>query len=344
MSRSLLNITLVLICIVIVGWLLVVGRHLLVPFAIAMIVWYVIDTVADAFSDNPIGIPIPRWLTIPLSMTIISITVYFLFSLIRQNISEFVGDAPFYQERLKNLLLQLSNIFDLSDADVMQTLIPQLNITKIATGLASITSNFLSSLGLVLIYVLFLLFEQSAINGKFNALFSGRDQAHLAVSIREKIVNSIRHYVSIKTVVSLLTAVISYTVLAIVGVKYAVLFAVIIFLLNYIPTIGSLIGVLFPSLMALLQYDSIWPFVAVVVMLGMAQFFIGNFVEPRLMGKTLNLSPLVILLSLSLWGSIWGVTGMVLCIPLTVMMLIVCAQFQISRPIAILLSANGKID
>jgi predicted PurR-regulated permease PerM len=132
-------------------------------------------------------------------------------------------------------------------------------------------------------------------------------------------------------------------VLTLIGVNYAALFALIIFLLNYIPTIGSLIGVVFPSVLALLQFSTAWPFVAVVVLLGVIQFCIGSLLEPRLMGRSLNLSPLVIILSLSFWGSIWGVTGMVLCVPLTVMLLIVCAQFPLSRPFAILLSVDGDI-
>lgn len=343
MNRSLLNIALVLICIAMVGWLLVVGRNLLVPFAIAIIVWYVIDTLASAINHNPFGITVARWLTIPLSIIIITVAAIFLLNLIRQNLSDLTNDAPIYQDRLKNLLEQFFDTFKISDPDLLQNLLPQINIGKLATGLASITSNFLSSLGLILIYVLFLLIEQSAIDGKFNALFPKKAQAQVVAAVQEKIADSIRHYVGIKTAVSLVTACTSYIILTLIGVKYAVLFAVIIFLLNYIPTIGSLIGVLFPSILALLQFDSIWPFIAVVALLGAVQFVIGNLLEPRLMGNTLNLSPLVILLSLSLWGSIWGVTGMVLCVPLTVMMLIICAQFQSSRPIAVLLSANGDV-
>ncbi len=100
---------------------------------------------------------------------------------------------------------------------------------------------------------------------------------------------------------------------------------------------------LFPGLLALVYFDSLTPFLIIVLGLGTIQFLIGNLLEPRLMGNSLNLSGLVIMLSLSFWGAIWGVTGMLLCVPLTVMVLIICAQFPASRPVAVLLSADGEV-
>nr|WP_306303376.1 AI-2E family transporter [Pseudovibrio denitrificans] len=115
------------------------------------------------------------------------------------------------------------------------------------------------------------------------------------------------------------------------------------FLLNYIPTIGSLIAVIFPSLLSLVYFDTLTPFIAITLGLGAVQFILGNLVEPRLMGTQLNISPLVIMISLSFWGALWGVIGMVLCVPLVVLAIIICAQFPSSRPIAILLSGDGNV-
>ncbi len=115
-------------------------------------------------------------------------------------------------------------------------------------------------------------------------------------------------------------------------------------MLNYIPTIGSLIGVVFPALLTLVQFAALGPFLVVTIGLGLTQFVFGNVLEPRMMGKSLNLSPLIVIVSLAVWGSIWGVTGMFLCVPITVVMMIVLAGFPQTRPIAILLSATGRID
>lgn len=115
------------------------------------------------------------------------------------------------------------------------------------------------------------------------------------------------------------------------------------FLFNYIPTIGSMLAVAFPAALALVQFDTSSEFFLVVLLLGGLQFLIGNVLEPKLMGSSLNLSGLVILISLAFWGSIWGITGMVLSVPMTVVILIVCSHFSSTLAIAILLYSEGEI-
>jgi predicted PurR-regulated permease PerM len=128
-----------------------------------------------------------------------------------------------------------------------------------------------------------------------------------------------------------------------VGVDFASFWAVLIFLLNFIPTIGSIIATAFPSLLALVQFETAGPFFITISILTAIQFSIGSLIEPKLMGNRLNLSPLVILLSLGLWGSIWGIPGMFLCVPITVIIMIICAYFPETRPIAVALSGNGEL-
>lgn len=128
-----------------------------------------------------------------------------------------------------------------------------------------------------------------------------------------------------------------------VGLDFAEFWALLIFFLNYIPNIGAIVATAFPAALALIQFESWWPFLEVTSGIVAIQFFVGNFLEPRLLGKSLNLSPLVILFALALWGAIWGVLGMFLSVPITVMMMIIFAHFDVTRPIAILLSQDGYI-
>ena len=126
-------------------------------------------------------------------------------------------------------------------------------------------------------------------------------------------------------------------------VDFAGFWAVIIFLLNYIPTIGSLLGILFPALLALVQFDTFVPFLIVTPSLAVIQVFIGNFLEPMMMGSSLNISPFATLVSLAVWGSIWGMPGMFLCVPITVIAMIIFAHFPRTRPITVMLSTDGRV-
>ena len=178
------------------------------------------------------------------------------------------------------------------------------------------------------------------------AIYPKKDQFDTTNEILLKIDKSIGSYISIKTLVSLLTATLSYITLLLIGIDSALFFAFLIFLLNFIPSIGSLIATIFPALMALLQYGSetYTPFILVVVFVGAIQLVIGNFLEPKLMGNSLNISSLVVILSLTIWGVIWGVAGMVLSVPITVIMILIFSNFESTKKIAILLSEKGEIN
>ncbi|PVB59361.1 AI-2E family transporter [Labrenzia sp. 011] len=344
MRSPLFSLTLSVLLVCMVGWLLVVGRSLLLPFVIALIVWYMINALSHVFGRIPIG----RWrlpgiVALLLALSSIFVAATFVLDIVTVNLTQLAQDAPTYQRRLEDLFNQASSHFQLNDPVELKDLFPDSIVPRMVTAGASLVTALAGSASLVFIYVLFLLLEQSTFDRKFQKLFTSPERARAAFAVREEINRSILHYFSIKTTVSIATGVLTSLVLIAIGLPYAALFGFIAFLLNYIPTIGSLIGVIFPSLLAVVYYDTLGPFIAIATGLGLIQFMIGNLVEPRLMGSNLNLSGLVIMLSLAFWGAVWGVVGMVLCVPLTVMIVIVCARFEASRPIAVLLSQTGEI-
>ena len=204
-------------------------------------------------------------------------------------------------------------------------------------------TNAAGNAGVILIYVLFLLVEQRSFPAKMAAIFPDAEQLEGMRRLLSQITQDIQTYIWIKTLMSLLTAGISYAILLMVGVDYAEFWAIVIFLLNYIPTIGSLLGIVFPALLALVQFESAVPFLIVTPALAVVQVVVGNLLEPRLMGQSLNLSPFIIIVSLAVWGTLWGVVGMFLCVPITVIAMIVLAHFERTRPVAVLLSSDGKI-
>ena len=152
--------------------------------------------------------------------------------------------------------------------------------------------------------------------------------------------DQVQHYLLIKTFISMLTGFIGGTILIIGGIDFAIFSALLIFILNFIPNFGSIIATLFPLLIGILQYGFSLRVLLVFIGLMLTQFIIGNVVEPRITGKSLNLSPIVILISLILWGYIWGIVGMMLAVPLTSALKIFFQNIPLLKPIAELISAD----
>jgi len=140
-----------------------------------------------------------------------------------------------------------------------------------------------------------------------------------------------------------LTASLSYVVFRYLGLEFAETWAVLTFAFNFIPSIGSVVAVLFPAAVSLVQFETITPFLIILFGCGSTQFAIGNFLDPALLGRSLNLSTLTVILALTFWASVWGITGAFLSIPLTVCLLIIFSHVPITRPLAILMSQEGTL-
>ena len=153
----------------------------------------------------------------------------------------------------------------------------------------------------------------------------------------ESINAQVRKYLLIKTATSLLNGLMVWIVLAVFGVDFAALFGLLAFLLNFIPNIGSMIAATLRVGFAFFQFGTFWtPFWILVITVGLDNV-LGNFLEPKIMGKGLGLSPLLVFFSLLFWGWLWGVPGMILSVPLTAVIKIVCQNVPALRPVAVLM-------
>jgi AI-2 transport protein TqsA len=325
---------------VLMVYVLVTGSDLLIPLAIAVMIWYLINALSRMFENH---LRTPGWLALTLAITTLVIALGLIVEMISDNIAAVRTAAPTYQANIETLIEKAVKFGGFTEMPTIGHVVDQIDVKALIGGVASATAKVAGNAGLILIYVIFLLAEQRTFGRKIKALFPDPARESEVQKILADIQKRTQTYVSVKTLLSLLTAAVSYVVLAIVGVDLAAFWAFVIFLLAYIPTIGSLLGVVFPALLAIIQFGTLGPFLIVTVGLGAAQFMIGNVLEPRMMGKSLNLSSLVVIISLAVWGSIWGVTGMFLCVPITVILMIVLAEFKQTRAVAILLSADGRI-
>ncbi len=324
--------------------LLVVGKTLLLPFAVAVMIWYVIQAMAVSIRKIRIGQLQPfRYLGLWMALLVIGLLISGVFSMIGDTVEQVRVAAPEYRDNAQQILAKFSRFTGIEVAPVIQDWVSQLDLGKLIGDIAAGVMALAGNAGMVAIYVVFLLLEQRYFSIKIRLLFPHKDKREKVQSVMHQIQVQIRQYLYLKTILSVLTGLLSYLVLIWVGVDYAPFWALLVFLLNYIPTIGSLIAVALPTVLALVQFETFTPFLILFVSLGSLQMLIGNVIEPRMMGSSLNLSPLVVILALSLWGQIWGIIGMFLSVPITVIVLIILSHFLPTRPVAIMLSKNGRL-
>ncbi|MDB4345708.1 AI-2E family transporter [bacterium] len=334
----------VMIIVFLTFYLLHLGQALLLPLVIAGAVAYLISILAHAIcSFQSKGFSVPKPLAMIVAIAIIGLTLSSLVQLITVNIKSVVAEAPGYQSNLEALIYKGYSMFGVEEAPNIREILNQLDFGAYLQSFGATVRSLLSSTGIIIVYLIFLLLEQRTFGDKIKAIIRDPKRQEDAFELIDKMRSEIRTYVGIKVLTSATTGLISYFVLKQVGVHFASFWAVLIFLLNFIPTIGSVIATAFPSILTLVQFDTLGPFIITVSILTAVQFCVGSLVEPKLMGNRLNLSPIVILLSLGLWGSVWGIPGMFLCVPITVIIMIICSYFPATRPFAILLSGNGKV-
>jgi predicted PurR-regulated permease PerM len=259
--------------------------------------------------------------------------------LISNSFSSFSEDLPGYERNVKIMMQSVSSALEaygieLTGNQLFSDFDPS-SIMSTMSGLLSDLGGVMGNTFTILFLTLFLLFELETIPLKLDAIASNKE----SFSYLEGIGKSIRHYLSIKTITSALTGLLIWISLEIVGVDYAIIWAVIAFLLNFIPNIGSIIAAVPAVLFALVQLGwsgAVW---TVVVFLA-ANMVIGNVVEPKMMGKGLGLSTFVVFLSLIFWGFLLGTVGMFLSVPLTMALKIAFEQNPETRWAAILLGTE----
>jgi predicted PurR-regulated permease PerM len=328
-----------------VFYLLIVGQAILLPLVIAIVFWYLISLMSGGFGRIMLGgNPLPTMTCYILSFLTFFAIIWGIVELIASNIAGVVRVAPIYQANLEVRWENFLAFLRIEQEPTLAQFNEVLNLGQFITGLAASLTNIAANMLIIIIYVIFLLLEQGNFSEKVASLANNPDKEKRARQLLSKINEDVKKYISIKMLTSSTTGILSYILLKVVGVDFAEFWALLIFLLNFIPTIGSIVATIFPSLITLVQFDTYNPFFAVFVGVTAIQVCVGSILEPRLMGNSLNLSPLIILLNLSLWGLIWGIPGMFLCVPLLVISMIVFSHVPATRPIAILLSRDGRIS
>lgn len=335
------------------GWMVVIaislvliraGKDLFIPLVIALIGVYLIKILERWIGCVKMaGRRLPPLACLTLAFLAVIALSFLLFSIIADNAMMVAEFAPAYQARLLAIQSELFLAAGIDQAPALRDFFGGFDIPGAVTLLATNLASLLKTAVLILIFGVFLLLESRFISSKISALFPDPARQVRVQGILKRVDRDIQTYFGVKTAVSLLTALLSYAVMKWIGLNFAAFWALLVFILNFIPTIGSIVATALPGLLALVQFDQWRPVIILVVGITVIQQLLGNIIEPNLMGMTLNLSPLVVVMSLILWGMLWGVVGMFLCVPITVIIVIILANFPSTNWVAILLSKDGSI-
>jgi len=314
-------------------------NHIVTPFLLAA--FLAIISAPPLTWMQRLGVP--GYLASIVLFSMVGLAFFLLFVAIKGAAESLASQAPVYQARLAGWLVYIQDLAESSG--LPPELVPDqfpipsaAAITSYATGIAAGVGQFTASTLLVLLFFMFLLLEERNLSDKLSAAFPGRSRARVRA---RRFLRSVYRYLLVKTTTSVATGVIIGVGLHFMDIDFAVLWGIVAGLLNFIPTIGSFIAA-FPAVIIALLGPSLMDVVLVILLYLAVNITIGSIIEPRLMGRSLGLSPLVVLVSLLVWGWVFGPVGMLLSIPLTMIAKIALESNPDTRWLGILLSEKAR--
>lgn len=327
-----------IIALILVGFVLKAAQVVVLPLIIAWLLSYLFAPVVTFLARHKV----PTGMAV-LAVLLILVGFFYLIGMfVQTRVMGFIGQYDEYAVQLNQITSDVMTRFN----------IPENYFEgfdwagKVGAGLVSLSGSFVSlvsNMGMILIFLVFMLLGKPYSRRKIYEAFPDQ-QAQKITTVTGSITGQISRYLSIKLMISAITAVLVWAVLVIMNVDFPVTWAVFTFLLNFIPTVGSVIATIPPVLVALVQfYPGFWPAVIVLILLLLIQQTMGSFIEPKLMGDSLNLSPVVILLSLVFWGWLWGIVGALLSVPIAAAIKIVCENIEALRPISVLMGSGKSL-
>lgn len=340
--NKLLQFVAIIIALFIIFYILHIGASFIVPFIIALLLSFSIMGLSNIFK----AYRIPSVISMILSLSCYAFLFWLIGNIFNANFQELMQKVPEYEVRIAELIASVFEYFEVEQPETVTEYFARLDFVTIGRDFWTAIANIFSKIWLIMFYVLFILLEHRYFWAKLKAMIRNEGQENKVLSALMQIKHDVKSYFVIKTWVSLVTGGLSYLVLMFFGVDFALFWAFLIFAFNFIPTIWSVIAVLFPVALALVQFESLYSVVFLFIGLTWIQVLMGNIIEPRFVGNKLNLSPLVIILSLWFWWYIWGIIGMLLSVPIMVILNIILSKFDSSRPFAVLFSEKWdlKID
>jgi predicted PurR-regulated permease PerM len=330
---------LVILAVIAAGATLYYLASILTPLALAMFLAVMIDGFARVLEHR---LPhISRRAALPLALLISILLFGGTAVFVAMNGTAFITQLVTYGPKLDGILYQIATVAHVKDPPTIVSMIRGLDVSKYLGLAARAVQDFASTALFVLVYLAFILASRKGWERKAIGLFPQREERQEAMVAFLRIRDGVEQYLFVQTITGLMVAVLSLFAMLAVGLHDALFWSFLIFLAVYIPVAGGVFAGVAPPIFALVQFDGYGHALVLLVLLQLVGVIIGNVVYPRMQGRSLNIDPVMILLSLAFWSGIWGLTGAFLSTPLTVMAMVILAQFDGSRWISVILSADG---
>lgn len=331
-----------IIAFAVVLFLLVQARFILISLVIAIVLFSLTTDAISSISRLRIGgWRITNWLASVAAFALISSVLLALSGLILVQVNTVVTTTINYTDQAVGAIARLFSWMGPDTEAAVAASIRSIELSGYIRTAAGQAGNVLSATTLVILFVGFLFAERIWFDTKLENLMQDRARARQVSRIIRSIIRRVNHYLLVKTGVSAATGFSVYLVMLFFGLEFAAPIGILTFVLNYLPSVGSIIATFLIALVAYLQVTDPGFAVLIFVIVGMIQFVLGSVIDPMLMGRTLRVSSFGIIIAMAFWGAVWGVPGMFLAVPIMVATMIVCSHIPAARSVAILLSREG---
>jgi predicted PurR-regulated permease PerM len=336
----------VFICCILAGAVLKIASSVILPFTIAVLLAFVMYPMLKGLDK----LHCPRFLSILLAVIIIITGLYIFGVVLFMSGRMIVAQYPKYESRFAEIYAWVARVFELpydKDLSFWESLWVQPGIRtwirEFTFSFSNIFLRFLSNAVFVVLFLVFLLLEASFFKEKLETAFESRIDRISRMG--NDIIHQITRYLAAKFLISLVNGIVFALAFYIVGLEFAIVWGIVQFVMNFIPTLGSIVSGAAMSIFALLQF---WPnpgpvILVVAIILGV-NMILGNILDPKIIGDHVGISPLLVLISLAIWGWLWGFAGMVMAVPITVIIKIVCKNIPIMEPISVLIGSRRSVQ
>ena len=316
-----------------------------IPLVLALLVVYLVEPIVDALQ---LRLRAPRWLAILAAFIVIGLGTGLLSLLVWSSINGLADEMPVYRQQLQDLSQRLVGYVELIPdnlrpsgldteggfGDMFSDLSLQSVLQTLGTGATNLFGVLTNLIWNAILVVLFAVI-----------IIAGRRPLETRTGLWGIIDGNVQKYLSTKFVASAMTGIFTWLLLWMVGLKLSLMFGVLAFVLNFIPSVGSLIAMILPLPVAVLQFGLDYRLVLAIALPGSVQFLIGNVLEPRMQGDNLDLHPITVLLTLIFWTTLWGVPGAIISTPITAVIKLILEQFETTKPVAEILAGRvGHVE